>query len=759
MRNCNPWAVAALAALALAQAGLPSWAAGNKESSPACPKEPVKAEQIKVLGGDVLAFDTLQPGAKVSVPLSLPPGIDAARVTVKLVQLRRDKLADPALQGHFAVTPKLEDQAGIPLLQIAVDQASRLAPATYWLLVRLHHPCVQSTIAISLERPAATVQKLEKLVFDLDLIAGFGAPGRAAPGSVRWAASENVVLAALREPTFRDLGWRDAAQRNINASLNVGLVAAGKTGLELQVGPTGFPVGNSTGKLEINSPDLKAPITVDVEVKARLYGYWIPVLVVLGLIAGLQLREWLPQRIALSAAEAAGAQATAKVREQVELIKDAQFLQAVKPALEELERHWMRPSKAWARLAAVDRASSIVKAQDAAKAAIDSALADLAVRMQAARGTLAALIRVAAQPERLPPPMHSAFAAIPDACEQASAALEKQDAAGAQSVLDRARSDMVRALRQAWSAWLQTHPALDADLNMLRALMDPRRDTARGYGPAGTVLAQRAYDLAAANLGTPDFEDLAAVARGLDAWRDLGAARSAALALWVQHLASDTGSLLWLVGSRLPANANLDAEAEAVRTASAALLEGLRGQVMRAGAFEALAVDPKPLFKAASDLVRACVAASRADAAASAEALQLLDQRQYFSAVLALPYRGEQEWAEPIGDAAKDVQLPAPPYIGQALPIALPGAPARVDAATLEQLRLRATREVLMAQRWTSVVVGLITVLVSYAFFQDRFVGTAGEVLGLFFWGMSADLSAAGLTALQNNLATPPKKT
>ena len=126
---------------------------------------------------------------------------------------------------------------------------------------------------------------------------------------------------------------------------------------------------------------------------------------------------------------------------------------------------------------------------------------------------------------------------LPEAIDAASAALADQNAATAREGLEAARSTLVGRLGAVWDCWQQSFPELDADLDRLRALMDPKCYATRGFG-TGSLVAQRAYDLAAPALAKPDFEDIGAVAAALQAWRDFGASRKTASLQWANFMAA-----------------------------------------------------------------------------------------------------------------------------------------------------------------------------------------------------------------------------
>lgn len=735
-------------------------------TSVACKAGASDAKDVKLLGGEQFTASALNDKGELLAPLGLPAGVDAQRARVTLLQVRRDKVVDPAMAKRFSAAEALATGAGEGrFVQVRADAPATLGPGSYALLLQITHPCLAQPahVSLALDRAGAALRPPGKLQLDLIYDWPVGDQGKATPTSVTWPAADAKASVAPRVAGLRESDWRSAEPRNIDARLRPTATPASAAGLTLSFNPTGFPFGTSTGKLELSSPDLPAPVVVDVEVRARLHAIWIPVIVTLGIALGLLVRERLPQFLALRAAQASGIEATKAFRAKVAPIEDRVFKAAVAAPLEALEMLWSKQARSWRSLKSpVADALAIAAAQEAARQAVDAAVADLTARLQAAQTEWRGLCALAACRDGLPPGLGHALDGLAAGLASASAAFAGQDATEAQAQIDQARRVAIDALRLEWSAWQQAYPALDADLQDLRALMDPRRDAARGFAAGGTLLAQRAHDLAPTLLATPDFSDLNGLAAALQAWRAQGWARATALRQWLGFLTEDAEALLSLVGTRACDGAALEAKALAFETAVDHLLGELRQALARPPAFEPVAVNPRPALEAAAALLRALVDACEGSGETRDKLHGLVDARQFFSAALGLKRSGARAFGaarfksahRPPGDDSDVSEPQTPPEQDLVPPAPLPP----LDAAALEQLRTRATREILVAQRWTTAVVGVITLAVSYAFFRERFVGMPGEWLGLFFWGMSADLSAAGLTALQTGLATPPKK-
>ena len=714
-----------------------------------------KPAEVKLANTEALIFSAAGDTAALPVTLQLPLNVDISKTVVQLLHVRRDKLISEPLKAHFKPGALSKVGPGLALLKFEISDIGGLLPGAFALLIQLENACVPlSPVTITVERPSAALRLPTKVQLDVRLPIGFGAEGTAAPNVVVIPPADSKAMSALRGATLRDSEWRSNGQ-NLNASLqaNAAAAAAGQA-LGVNVSPRGFPVGITTGKLELSSPDLAAPAVFDVEVHARIWSGWIVLAVLAGIGAGLLLREWMPRFVALRRARIDGAAVIAHFAQQLEGIEDTAFRKKVDPALDALRTAW---SLGAGKTSSVDKAVAISTTQEAAKLAVDQGLAELAPRLATAQALDRSLRELIRLPEQLPLPLREALAGISSAREQAAPFLAKSNASDALPILDRARADAVSQLQTRWSMWQQSSSVLDADLNSLRALMNPARDAERGFDGTSQWFAQQAQNRVAVHLAPPDFTDLHAIARSMQAWRDYGFARTVALQQWRAFLAEDTAALKRLVGSRAPKSLNLDGLAADLSRAVDTLLDRLSTR-QGSDPFQRVPVNSRPALEAAARLIRALCAGCLPDPAVLATVQGHVDANRFFDAVLALPYRGEQEWSTAEGSAIKGTdeagsdQKLTEPLVAVTQPLPL------VDAAILDLVRTQSNKQLLIAQRWQTLAIGVLTIGVSYAFFEGRFEGTASDLMGLFFWGLSVDLSVAGITTLQTNLATAPKR-
>lgn len=78
----------------------------------------------------------------------------------------------------------------------------------------------------------------------------------------------------------------------------------------------------------------------------------------------------------------------------------------------------------------------------------------------------------------------------------------------------------------------------------------------------------------------------------------------------------------------------------------------------------------------------------------------------------------------------------------------VPPPPPVVDVDALKSIASRSAWQLARAQGWRTGIVAGVMLGAAHVFFAERFIGTPVELMGLFFWGLTADISVAGLWAL-----------
>src|SRR5262249_45719825 len=118
----------------------------------------------------------------------------------------------------------------------------------------------------------------------------------------------------------------------------------------------------------------------------------------------------------------------------------------------------------------------------------------------------------------------------------------------------------------------------------------------------------------------------------------------------------------------------------------------------------------------------------------------------------AAPQEEEDELLGSEGTGAGGASRPqdAPPRHANVLvlPSRLVETSALEPFASLEDVHFslaRTLRQIAVAEAVQTVAIGLLFGLIAYAFYADQFVGTPKELIIIFFWAFSLDLTVARL--------------
>lgn len=719
------------------------------------------APAAQVVNSTAIPFSAAQKTVRLLPLVQLPKDVRAAKVKVELRSVLFDRTPDAVIAARFKLDPALlgADRL-VPALDIGITQIDQLLPGDYQLTVQLTEAGKDPLppLTLTLERRAAQLQAPARQTVDLQVnwpFVGTGEAASATPKPWRLPRADDKRSAAIFQVRFDDGPFTDADDRQHAASL--GATAAREAASEplvVTLAPTGFPIGTLKGKLEVHSPDLKAPLFIDVDVHTRLRPIWIVITVATGIVLGFALRIVLQRRLDLAQARGAGLDALSQVQRQVAPVADATFQKAVAGQLAELGR----------ALLARD-AKRIKTLSDAAATLVQQQLTDLTTRLASAKCQLLGLRKLEVGKGRLPASMQAAVDALRAPCDQAAARLALQDAAGASAILDNVSTTLVATLKDESSRWCAHLGSVNAQARPLCDLLDPDQATPRN------IAQGQPFDVVPAAL-TPvhDFTDLAATAAWLDAWRAHGVQRLTALADWAGYLGTDTRTLADRARAALPVGSSaLQAEAQALLDSAAAVAAQVQAVVDTGDAFTLPPLGVRAWQQAAQALLAALLQA-RSDLVDPAKATfeTALRGRQYFAALTDLPAPPPAKLhlnAGATGAPAHNVLAGGPDDTPQVLAqpgvrglvqdVDLPGV--IIDAQLLATMQDRNLWEVAKLEGLQTLLVALVLVVASYALFLKGFFGTPLELCALFFWGFSADLTVASLSSRASEWAAKSK--
>lgn len=495
----------------------------------------------------------------------------------------------------------------------------------------------------------------------------------------------------------------------------------GRQGLVLTARVAGFSVGNHMGTLEIRGQGLAAPVTVSYAIVVTRSGWWIVAMLVGGFLTGLIVRKLLAAAIAwLQGVRAAyGYGWTLKVAESA--AADLTFRNAIHNAYNALQ----------GAIGPVATLASMASAVEQAKTAYNNAVADYelrqqtqAARLQALRGRVTTASGVAEIDELV--------AQIRGRLDQAAAALAASNPDSARAILDECEQ-LLGELGQRAVAWqddaeqildtVATAPVVDR--TSLQALADTARQALHA-------------------LSNP----------GADPGKPLGDVRDALPLVGhvVRELRNDVAGIVGDVASVID---DRGGDTTALRERLVEFQQQLSPERVGArGALVQMRAALTELQKALRAAVRDKTTLARADADA------LLAQGKPMNALGPLAPKFQK-----LGDAVAPAAAPAldrgdapttpaePAY--QPPPPAAGGAPDVPDVVVNVGDGMTLVALIVTVIIRTVLLTGIFSI-VGWLAYHQRFTGTTEEMLGIFLWAFTTDLTIEGVSAMAQQRGTPP---
>ena len=404
-------------------------------------------------------------GFSVRVPLAYAEPAAAAATGIELVGQADVVFRDGRggdLGSLFVVTVVGEPTVAPALL---IKAAASLQPGTYTLVLLLRQKgdskAVPQSLALALQRPAAVLTAERTLVVGQEQL--WCKDDVSLSGSLKLTETSTKSNAAAL--TFsdthevRDGQLPDKAKLVVTGSASV---PSGQSVL-LSVAPKGtFPLGKTSGKLEVSTPDMASPLLVNYEVLARRPTWIIAVVAALGALLGFLLRVVLTRRQNMIGARISVNLAIAELQKQRELTDDMPFLFKLRTLENELQTAVM--------LRDAKRVEELIRALpgsiDQATAAVDGALATVAV-------DYVAMNKLLSPSWSMPTRFHTSFVGVVEALHDVKALLDRRNPSIARLHLDTATimladgaHDLQSYSRRVMTAleWLTTHlPPLNSE--------------------------------------------------------------------------------------------------------------------------------------------------------------------------------------------------------------------------------------------------------------------------------------------------------
>lgn len=728
------------------------------------PVPPSKSDFVELVKGSI--HEASLNGRQTAVWIAVQPKVAAKDLSVLARPLdvsvgSRHEL--PWVQAFEAVwhgePPSADSEAKTPAplafgIELRIDTSALPGPDTYEVLLAVQHKGSpeQQTLRLQIGIPAATLRAKTGLLIEQTL-PWWGGTARA-----------GTPLLVVTETGRKSYAQLHGAVSVVTDSPQMSAVHGEVLLVDKPVVPRGemqtlrfktsgeFPLGTVKGMLDLQSPQLSTSAVVPFEVRTRRDHVLIILLILLGLVAGLLTRTVLSSRIALGEQlvklDALRESLTADAGQQADRAT-AKKLQALVRSLDEAQKS-TNPQQISDRLRDAETERREIMQ------ALSSARATLETRLQAHQKLLAEPL------DALPPTVCSVLEKAPSELPDIQHLLEKGDVTEAVSRLDEAERRMRHAL---WAVLRTWHDALAMELQRLPDPPIPllAREQTILQSSVSPLVQQAGQLIASIDQQSPDTAPLLGLARQLHA----AVLRTTP---WLtealnQALISTRDVLRSLGLSEDPSLQALSPiRHELFEGDGLKLLQKLRAQARSLGQAQAQTLQrilPLPFISddRRRELSELKKQEAYLDALSQAMAFQQEDaaRRSAEDSVLRGPLRMAAAVAKtPLGappaGVSTSVLVPTPtqvPVGGVASPSIPAVSPQQELTRTGSRLRLN------LQKILQGTLSGLGIAVVGYLLFQAQFVGTPQELITIFFWGFSADISVESLLTFSKGLRLP----
>jgi hypothetical protein len=196
-------------------------------------------------------------------------------------------------------------------------------------------PPKAQAVTLTLQRPEPKLVTSSQLLIDQEY---FTWPSHSRASRLRLTEqSKKARLTGVQIVDVRDPSSNVPVDRAMLAvTLTPPTIAAGSVVFpQVQVDGS-FPLGTTTGKLEIRADQLATPLTINYEVRAKQTAWWIVLITAAGFLFGWWIRKYLSNRQARAKALAAASRVLEDVRNTLAQIADAEFRAAAQAAQSKL---------------------------------------------------------------------------------------------------------------------------------------------------------------------------------------------------------------------------------------------------------------------------------------------------------------------------------------------------------------------------------------------------------------------------------------
>jgi len=442
------------------------------------------------------AQQSAQPGARLTFPAGLsyrlierndelsvriPVGLTVGAPANAQLRLQLRDVADAedravALLSGLSVKLLDETPTTGPSIEI-VARAAELPPGKYTVVLEVFTddtPATRQSVALTLERPAASVTP-DRTV-RVWQVRGACSSSFTAGRLILTNGDKHTAVRELTAAVMPDVpSTADAETGTLRVDISTLPLPAEKT-LEFLVTPIDdFPLGKTTGKLRLQSPQFSAPIIVTYEVYARRTQWLIPLCAALGSIAGWLLRVHLQQKRetikALTEASAA--------LDELNQVRDRTLDTVVRRSIEKAELELKRAT------GKRKVATEISEAIKTARKAVEEARADLEKRRREFIAKFDSQLKTARTRFVIPDEVETVVQDLRDAGDRIEKLVADENIAAADSLFEGTFAQTVEATVRAARRWrAATFAEIHSLISYLPALAGANRQSLETSGRA-----------------------------------------------------------------------------------------------------------------------------------------------------------------------------------------------------------------------------------------------------------------------------------
>lgn len=269
----------------------------------------------------------------IDIPLVLDEKVNFKKVRLAdsaAMYVRLDKSYKGRYKDAFSISKNGEL---LPSIRIVADLRRLVDAGTYQLVLSFtapNHPLCQVTL--SLVRPAATLDTVNAIRVYLD-----GSETRSDPFAVIETGGRSRVQALTLSPAvvpgFAEEDIIDFSPSG--AAVKAGGVAQIRYRLNERYRDR-LPYGKTVGKVRITAPELSGPLTVPIEIQKKMWKGWLLVVLFGGILLGAFVRHFLKNRQALEAARVKGHALIDQIEAEMAKVGDKEFKDTMNASIKKL---------------------------------------------------------------------------------------------------------------------------------------------------------------------------------------------------------------------------------------------------------------------------------------------------------------------------------------------------------------------------------------------------------------------------------------